>query len=306
MRSTFGLLRSRLRMSKPAPPSRSRSLSVLSAIACNSAITKRGMISWLSRMLRFDQVGDPTVDDHARIEHVRLDPFHLLGKFHVGNDEAKVIFGLQEHADADVTQRHGQEEFDDRKVLALLQVIAQHERFEHDAQCIREKQPDQNAEIDTADDIQPLMRQQNVPNDQPRRASTTAAKNKYGCPPSFSSVPTSSVAMPIATRMKATRKNNSGITTAFGCNRAERPLRLLPPHFQASVYPGEPAPPSIAAPLVTARKFSGRRLLPPSRQSEVAGTAGRNTDRSCRPGNRPPLAAGRLPPPALDTAAAAV
>ena len=41
-------------------------------------------------------IRDPAVDDHARIEHERLVPLHLLGKFDIRDNEAKFVAGLQE------------------------------------------------------------------------------------------------------------------------------------------------------------------------------------------------------------------
>ena len=112
------------------------------------------------------QVGDPTVDNDARIQHVWPNSLDFLGEFHVGNDEAKVIFRLQQHADADVTQRNRQQQFNDRKIGPLLQVLAKQERFEHHAQRIGEEQPDQDAEIDAGDDVKPLLGKQDVTEDQ--------------------------------------------------------------------------------------------------------------------------------------------
>jgi len=59
----------------------------------------------------FHQVGNAAVNNHAGIQNVRFKPFDLLGKLHVRNDEAKVIFRLQKEADAGVAEDHAQNQF---------------------------------------------------------------------------------------------------------------------------------------------------------------------------------------------------
>ena len=52
--------------------------------------------------VRLHHVGDPPVDHHAGVEDARLQPLDFLGELDVGNDEAEVVLGLHQQADADV------------------------------------------------------------------------------------------------------------------------------------------------------------------------------------------------------------
>ena len=93
-------------MSSPRRPRLRRSLSLESAIALQLGDHELRHDQLVVDDARFDDVGDPAVDHHARVEHVRLEPFHFLGELDVGNDEAEVVLRLQQHADAGVAQHH--------------------------------------------------------------------------------------------------------------------------------------------------------------------------------------------------------
>ena len=110
MRSTFGSLRSRLRMSSPRRPRLRRSLSrdVGDGLQLGDHELRHDQL--VVEHLGLDDVGDPAVDHHAGVEHVRLEPFDFLGELDVGNDEAEVVLGLQQQADAGVAQHHAQHE----------------------------------------------------------------------------------------------------------------------------------------------------------------------------------------------------
>ena len=51
---------------------------------------------------RLGDVGDPPVDHDRGIEHQRTRAFDLLREFHVGDDEPKIVLGLEERRDADI------------------------------------------------------------------------------------------------------------------------------------------------------------------------------------------------------------
>ena len=61
---------------------------------------------------RLGQIGDPAVDDHAGVEQQRPRALHLLGEFHVRNDETKVAARLEQETDAEVANHGGQNETD--------------------------------------------------------------------------------------------------------------------------------------------------------------------------------------------------
>ncbi len=44
---------------------------------------------------RLGDVGDPPVDHDRRVEHQRTRAFDLLREFHVGDDEPKIVLGLE-------------------------------------------------------------------------------------------------------------------------------------------------------------------------------------------------------------------
>ena len=90
-------------MSRPRRPRLRFSLSELSAIA----------LQFLQHEARHDQlgvdhprianIGNPTVDNHTRVQDQRLSPLDLLGKLDVGDDKAKFVLGLQQRRNDDVT-----------------------------------------------------------------------------------------------------------------------------------------------------------------------------------------------------------
>ena len=49
---------------------------------------------------RITDIGNPAVDDDAGVQDQRPAALDLLGKFDVGDDEAKLVLGLQQRRDA--------------------------------------------------------------------------------------------------------------------------------------------------------------------------------------------------------------
>ncbi len=62
--------------------------------------------------LRLHHIRDAAVDDHAGIQNEWLEPFNLFAEFDIGNNKAKIILGLQQHADAGITDTHPQDQHD--------------------------------------------------------------------------------------------------------------------------------------------------------------------------------------------------
>src|SRR5207253_878024 len=59
---------------------------------------------------RITDIGNSPVNDHTGIENQRLGPLELLGEFDIGDDEAKLVLGLQEGRDDHVARKDRDEQ----------------------------------------------------------------------------------------------------------------------------------------------------------------------------------------------------
>ena len=103
---------------------------------------------------RFDDVGDAAVDHDARIEHVRLEPLHFLGELDVRNDEAEVVLGLQQHADAACSRRSCRARVPSQSASHVMR--RRQQRRERELEDVGEKQADDRAEVNGRDRVEPL------------------------------------------------------------------------------------------------------------------------------------------------------
>ena len=153
-------------MSRPRRPRLRFSLSELSAIACNSCSTKRGTISLRVDDPRITNIGNPAVDNHTGVEHQRSSALDLLGKFDVGNDEAKFVLGLQQGGDGDVTANHGDEQPQrHRHGQGPGFILHAEHRLQPRPDQRAEQETQQQAEVDGGDGGDLLVADQNVDND---------------------------------------------------------------------------------------------------------------------------------------------
>ena len=93
---------SRLRMSRPAAAAVAAQLVGAVGDALQLLEHEAGDDHRLVDHAGLGNVGDPAVDHDRGVEHERTRPFDLFREFHVGDDEPKVILGLQQRRDADV------------------------------------------------------------------------------------------------------------------------------------------------------------------------------------------------------------
>src|SRR5882724_968640 len=59
---------------------------------------------------RITNIGNAAVDDDTRVQNERPCSLYLFREFHVGNDEAKFVLGLQEHGNRDVAADQGDQQ----------------------------------------------------------------------------------------------------------------------------------------------------------------------------------------------------
>ena len=109
---------------------------------------------------RFDKVRDTSVNHDAGVEHVWLHAFDLFRELDVGDDEPEVVASLDEHADAEVTEHDADDELD--RILVVRDLVLRHQRINDEADHPRQKQTDQNSEIDTADHVDSLARRRGI------------------------------------------------------------------------------------------------------------------------------------------------
>ena len=141
-------------MSSPRRPRPRRSRSELSAMPCNSPMTNLGMMSCPSKTSRLHHVGDPPVDHHAGVENAGLQPLDFLGELDVGNDEAEVVLGLHQQADADVAQHKSQHQLHaDCGVCpnGIAKGTSARPR------AVRQEQADDHAEVDGRDRVEAFL-----------------------------------------------------------------------------------------------------------------------------------------------------
>ena len=124
-----------------------------------------------------DHVGDSSVDHHARIQDKGLQPLHFLGKFHIGNNETKIVAGLHQQADAQVAQNDTQRQIDRGPIR--LQNRMRRQRQPHD---IGQEKADNRAEIHARDHVQLLVADKNIGRDHGHRHSHHPQKNRPGKP----------------------------------------------------------------------------------------------------------------------------
>ena len=80
-------------------------------------------------------------------------PFDFLGELDVGNDEAEIVLGLQQDADAGVADDRGQGE---AEKIDQLRIGLGDPRAEGEQKHVGQKQADDHAEVDGGDRVEPL------------------------------------------------------------------------------------------------------------------------------------------------------
>ena len=137
----------------------------------------------LVEQMGFDHVGDPAVDDHARVEDARAAPLHLLGELDVGDDEAEVVLGLHQEADAGVAEHHGQQQLHDAADLCdQLLVGVGKQRGQGQAGHVGHEQPHDQAHVDRRDHVELLAADGHVEADHAQRQQDDAAEGHPGHP----------------------------------------------------------------------------------------------------------------------------
>src|SRR5262249_53459104 len=101
---------------------------------------------------RITNIGNAAVDDDARVQDQRSGPLDLFGEFHVGNDEAKFVLGLQEHGNGNVATNQGDQHaacLDQLRVTVLERLANQ--GLQGGPEQRAEQEPHQQAKVDGRD-----------------------------------------------------------------------------------------------------------------------------------------------------------
>ena len=150
------LFRSRLRMSSPRRPAAAAHAVGTIGDSLQLVDHELGNHQLAVDDLGVDDVGDAAVDDDAGVEDARPGAFDLAGEFHVGDDEAEVVLGLQEQADAGIAEHQPQDQLDPDPGWVGFRDVRRHQGLDHELGDVGQEHADDEAEIDRGDHVEPL------------------------------------------------------------------------------------------------------------------------------------------------------
>ena len=137
-------------------------------------------------MFGLDDVGNPPVDHGAGVDDVRPPPLDLLGELDVGDDEAEVVSGLHQEADAGVAEDGPQDWLHyGHELLAGELVLGDRppeQRRQRQPRHVRQQQPHNQAEVDRRDRVQRLAFDGNVQQDRRHRQHQGPDDHRQGDP----------------------------------------------------------------------------------------------------------------------------
>jgi hypothetical protein len=110
-------------------------------------------------------VRDPAVDDHGGIEDHRPAALLLFGEFHVRNDEADVVLGLNDEADREIAADNAQDHLDGLDEHLGRLGRGGHDQVHNQRQPVGGHHPDQQAKKHTRQGRKRLGRQEDVRRD---------------------------------------------------------------------------------------------------------------------------------------------
>ena len=116
--------------------------------------------------VRLGKLGQPAVDDAARVENQWFDPLKVPRELHIRNHETKVILRLQQNTHAGITKGDQDPERNVRSIRIDAARIVD-ERSEREHQEIGENNADQKTKVDRRNNLNPLARDEQIQKNHP-------------------------------------------------------------------------------------------------------------------------------------------